>query len=118
MMLMPCPWCGPRNVSEFRYVGEARERPDPATATAGEWRDYLYLNANPRGPVVETWLHRMGCRQFFRAERDTATNTVLAVQAAGNPAPAGPAGGGPFTAPAPGGPAGGSATPRSAGSGR
>lgn len=83
MMLLPCPWCGPRNVAEFRYVGEAGQRPAPATATPGEWRDYLYLNANPRGPVMETWLHRMGCRQFFRAERDTATNEVLAVFRAG-----------------------------------
>ncbi len=29
MMRLPCPWCGPRNVSEFRYAGEARPRPDP-----------------------------------------------------------------------------------------
>jgi heterotetrameric sarcosine oxidase delta subunit len=83
MMLLPCPWCGPRNVAEFHYVGEVRTRPDPGTATPGEWRDYLYLAANPRGPVTETWLHRMGCGQFFRAERDTATNEVLGVHKAG-----------------------------------
>ena len=83
MMLLPCPWCGPRNVAEFRYIGEARQRPDPAVTTPQEWRDYLYVTANPRGPVMETWLHRMGCRQFFRAERDTATNEVLPVQVPG-----------------------------------
>ena len=26
---MPCPHCGPRNVSEFRYHGEESPRPDP-----------------------------------------------------------------------------------------
>ncbi len=23
MIQLPCPWCGPRNVAEFRYSGEA-----------------------------------------------------------------------------------------------
>ncbi len=86
MMLLPCPWCGPRNVSEFRYAGEVRQRPDPATTTPGEWRAYLYLTENPRGPVVETWLHRMGCHRYFYAERDTATNEVMSVRPAAEPA--------------------------------
>ena len=101
-MLLPCPWCGPRNVSEFRYVGEARQRPDPSAATQTEWRDYLYMQANPRGPVVETWMHRMGCRQFFRAERDTATNEVLAVFRAGLAPSAGEAAAGQGTTTGPG----------------
>ena len=29
------------------------------------------LKANPRGPVTETWYHRMGCRRFFTVRRDT-----------------------------------------------
>lgn len=76
MMLMPCPWCGPRNVSEFRYVGEAASRPDPATATRREWRDYLFFRENPCGWVRENWYHRMGCRRYFAVERDTGTNAV------------------------------------------
>jgi heterotetrameric sarcosine oxidase delta subunit len=74
MILIRCPWCGPRGAAEFHYAGEAIARPDPASATPQEWRDYLYFPANPRGPVVETWYHRMGCRRFFTVERDTATN--------------------------------------------
>lgn len=76
MMLLPCPWCGHRNVSEFRYVGELTPRPDPATTTPARWREYLYLRANRCGPVVERWYHRMGCRRYLVVERDTLTNQV------------------------------------------
>ncbi len=74
MILIRCPWCGPRGAAEFHHAGEVSARPDPASATPQEWRDSLYFPANPRGPVVETWYHRMGCRRFFTVERDTATN--------------------------------------------
>jgi len=74
MILLTCPWCGPRNVSEFAYAGSLVDRPDPAEATPREWRDYLYLRDNTRGWVTERWYHRVGCRQFFVAERDTVTD--------------------------------------------
>lgn len=76
MMLLDCPWCGPRNASEFRYVGEQTARPDPATADPQAWRTYLHARANPAGWTTETWLHRAGCRRFFVAERHTVTNEV------------------------------------------
>ena len=88
MMLMPCPWCGPRSATEFRFCGEAGEagaRPDPATATPEQWRRYLYLRANPRGWSAETWYHGSGCRRYFRAERHTLTNEVRSATAAGGP---------------------------------
>ena len=78
MIELPCPWCGPRNVTEFRYSGEVTPRPDPASATPEEWRDYLYLRRNPRGWVDETWYHGAGCRRFFRVERETVSNRVRA----------------------------------------
>ena len=74
MILLTCPWCGPRNVSEFAYDGSLVARPDPADATPREWRDYLYLRDNTRGWVTERWYHRAGCRQFFVVERDTVTD--------------------------------------------
>lgn len=74
MMRVPCPWCGTRNVSEFRYVGDITTRPDPATATPQDWRGYLYLCANPRGWVTERWYHRAGCRRYFSLTRETETN--------------------------------------------
>ena len=51
MMLLTCPNCGARNVSEFRYVGESKSRPDPETATPEQWRRYLYFHRNPAGWV-------------------------------------------------------------------
>ncbi len=76
MNLLPCPYCGSRNVSEFRYVGELSTRPDPNAAAAGEWRAFLYVRANPAGWTSETWFHRAGCRRHFVVERHTVTNEV------------------------------------------
>ncbi|MGH3343307.1 MAG: sarcosine oxidase subunit delta [Carbonactinosporaceae bacterium] len=78
MILLPCPWCGPRNVAEFGYLGEALARPDPNHATPREWRDYLYARDNGCGWVAETWYHRAGCRRYVSLERHTATNEVRA----------------------------------------
>lgn len=74
MILLPCPWCGPRGASEFAHLGEVVARPDPQTATAKEWRDYLYFRDNPRGWVRESWYHRAGCRRYVTVWRDTASN--------------------------------------------
>ncbi len=73
MMSLTCPWCGVRNVTEFRWTGEATPRPHPAT-TPQEWRRYLYLRRNVRGWEDEGWYHRAGCRRYFRLERHTVTN--------------------------------------------
>jgi heterotetrameric sarcosine oxidase delta subunit len=74
MILLPCPWCGPRDAAEFAHSGELTPRPDPGTAAPAQWRAYLYLRANTRGWVTETWYHRMGCRRFITVERHTETN--------------------------------------------
>lgn len=74
MLLVPCPNCGPRNSADLRYGGESHARPDPATASPLEWRDYLYLRHNPAGWLRETWYCRAGCRRWFALERNTATN--------------------------------------------
>ena len=78
MILLPCPYCGPRNASEFRYVGELSTRPDPNATGVEEWRTFLYTRENPAGWTTETWFHRAGCRQHFVAERHTVTNKVRA----------------------------------------
>ena len=78
MILLPCPYCGPRNASEFRYVGELSTRPDPSSTGVEEWRTFLYARENPAGWTTETWFHSAGCRQHFVAERHTVTNEVRA----------------------------------------
>jgi sarcosine oxidase subunit delta len=76
--LLPCPHCGPRSVDEFAYFGEVTRRPH-ASPTLAELTDYVYFRDNVAGPQREWWQHRLGCGEWFLAERDTRTNEVLAV---------------------------------------
>lgn len=76
MIQIPCPYCGPRNSSEFAHIGEKHDRPDVATTTPQEWRAYLYVHDNPLGWVTEVWLHRSGCRRYLEVVRHTGTNEV------------------------------------------
>ncbi len=61
-------------MSDLRLVGAAVSRPDPATASPAEWRDYLYLRENPADWLQETWYCRAGCRRYFTLERHQGTN--------------------------------------------
>jgi heterotetrameric sarcosine oxidase delta subunit len=81
MLLIECPWCGPREDSEFAYGGQAHiARPTPSEAASdAEWADYLFMRTNPRGLHREQWLHAAGCRQWFNVERDTVSYRILRV---------------------------------------
>ncbi len=83
MITIDCIHCGPRNASEFRYLGESGRRPDPNSATPEQWRHYLYFHRNPAGWTTERGLHRAGCRRFLVIERNTATNEIREVRAPG-----------------------------------
>ncbi len=74
MILLPCPNCGERNVSEFRFGGELRQR--PADVTPESWADYLYMRTNVLG-VQREWWHHDACGSWFIAERHTKTHDVL-----------------------------------------
>ncbi|MGA0571874.1 sarcosine oxidase subunit delta [Variovorax sp. VNK109] len=82
-MLIPCPCCGARDVSEFSYGGDARQRQLPDVRTQEAWTDHVYLRANPRGVHAELWFHAMGCQQWLRLERNTTDNTLMAVRLCG-----------------------------------
>ncbi|MDC0770520.1 sarcosine oxidase subunit alpha family protein [Streptomyces sp. HD] len=90
MLLIPCPWCGPRDEAEFHYGGQAHVPypQDPASLTDQEWARYLFFRDNPKGPFAERWTHAAGCRRWFNAVRDTSTNEVLAVYRSGEERPA------------------------------
>ncbi len=79
MLLIPCPWCGPRDEGEFAYGGEAHiARPkDPHSQTDEEWAEYLFARNNTRGIHDEQWCHSAGCRRWFLLTRDTVTYRVL-----------------------------------------
>jgi sarcosine oxidase, subunit delta len=89
MLLIPCPWCGEREETEFRCGGEAHiARPrQPQALSDGEWADYLFMRTNPKGVHFERWRHLHGCGRWFNLARDTVSEGILAVYRMGEPAP-------------------------------
>ena len=89
MLLIDCPHCGPRDVTEFHYGGEAHiARPeDPDAVTDAQWADYLFMKKNTRGLFAERWVHSQGCRRWFNAIRDTVSYRILAIYPMGAPMP-------------------------------
>lgn len=89
MLQIACPWCGPRDESEFTYGGEAHiVRPkDPDALSDAEWADYLFMRTNPRGAHREQWNHAHGCRRWFNVVRDTVSYQISAVYKIGEQAP-------------------------------
>lgn len=85
-MRISCTYCGPRDASEFTYLGDATlTRPDPETPDAeAAYFDYVYLRDNPAGPHRELWYHASGCRAWLEVTRDTRTHEILDVKKAGN----------------------------------
>ena len=84
--LLDCPNCGARDVNEFAYSGELATRPT-GSPSQRELGRYLYHRRNVAGIQREWWCHRLGCRTWFLAERDTRTNDVVST---GIPAPTRP----------------------------
>jgi sarcosine oxidase subunit delta len=82
MLRIPCPWCGERDETEFRYRGDAgRLRPD-AQAPLDDFIAYVYERDNPLGWHLEWWLHSGGCRQLLKVVRHTLTHEIRAVSSA------------------------------------
>ena len=78
MMLIPCPFCGTRNESEFIYGGPVTEpRPDPAGQSDEAWVSHLTETPNPLGPVHERWWHARGCGIWLTLWRDTRTHDIV-----------------------------------------
>lgn len=89
MLIIDCPYCGPRPELEFAHGGQAHvARPaDPSKSTDAEWTEYLYLRKNTRGIYAERWRHARGCGRFFNALRDTTTDQFLATYRSGEKPP-------------------------------
>ena len=81
-MRIPCPHCGPRDVREFSYLGDATlRRPEPTAADALEqFTAYVYLRDNPAGPHQELWYHGFGCQAWLVVTRDTRTHAIAAAR--------------------------------------
>jgi len=90
MFLIDCPSCGARDQSEFKCGGEAHIRRPAAPASLDDtaWADYVFHRTNPKGVHFERWVHVHGCRRWFNAARDTATDEILRIYPIEAPAPA------------------------------
>ncbi|MBO0827637.1 MAG: sarcosine oxidase subunit delta [Streptosporangiales bacterium] len=78
MLYIPCPWCGPRDETEFRYGGEAGVAypADPDAVDDAAWSEYLFVRSNPKGWFEERWVHTSGCRRWFTVRRHTVSYEI------------------------------------------
>ena len=86
-MLINHPLLGPRDVSEFVYLGDASllNRPDAQAEDAlQQFHDYLHLRQNPAGLHKELWYHEQGDRSWLVVTRNTLTHEVTNVELARN----------------------------------
>ena len=86
-MIIDHPLLGPRDSSEFSYLGDAKliNRPD--------WKDknlphkfdeYLHLRDNVAGNHQELWYHEQGDRSWLIVTRNTITHKIIKVELARN----------------------------------
>lgn len=89
MLLIHCPWCGPRAELEFRCGGQAHltRLTDAMGVSDEQFAQYLYMRDNPKGWHYERWNHVNGCRRWFNALRHTVTHEIRATYKPGDPKP-------------------------------
>lgn len=84
-MIINHPLLGPRDSSEFTYLGDASmiHRPDwEAKDAVQQFADYGYLRNNPAGEHRELWFHEGGDRSWLVVTRDTTTHEITLVELA------------------------------------
>ncbi|HWL58303.1 MAG TPA: sarcosine oxidase subunit delta [Paracoccus sp. (in: a-proteobacteria)] len=84
-MLIPHPLLGPRDSSEFSYLGDASllNRPDGMAAdAAARFHEYVHLRDNPAGIHRELWFHEQGDRSWLVVTRNTLTHEILGAELA------------------------------------
>lgn len=81
-MIINHPLLGPRDASEFTYLGDAAliDRPDGMSETAArDFYEYQYLRDNPAGLHRELWYHEAGDRSWLVVTRNTVTHEITEV---------------------------------------
>ena len=87
-MLLSCPWCGPRELEEFRFrsivmgdrmptIGGAG---DDGCSSATDAYARVYERTNVTDSSVEYWQHERGCRAWLVVRRNPSTAEVLDVR--------------------------------------
>lgn len=84
-MIINHPLLGPRDASEFVYLGDESliNRPDPNSVDADDrFYEYGYLRDNPAGELRELWYHEQGDRSWLVVTRNTLTHEITSVEMA------------------------------------
>lgn len=82
MIIIRCPYCREqRTEEELTYGGEADvARPlEPKDVTDHEWTEYLFMRSNAKGLLAEQWCCTLGCGQWFKVWRNSATHEIQEV---------------------------------------
>ena len=82
MLLIPCPYCGPRAEDWSSPTAARRTSRAPRTRRLSdpEWAEYLFLRTTPRACCCERWVHiRTAAGAGSTLARDTVTDEILAV---------------------------------------
>jgi sarcosine oxidase subunit delta len=79
MLRIPCPYCGVRDETEFRYRGDATQARPAGDAGESAFIRYVYERSNPKGWHAEWWMHVAGCRTVLRIVRHTVTHEIHSV---------------------------------------
>ena len=81
MQLIPCPWCGDRDETEYRFgVETGKSRPSTDSSSDAQWANYLYDRTNSKGWAQEYWCHDAGCGRWFTLTRNTVTHEIAAAE--------------------------------------
>ena len=86
-MIIDHPLLGPRDISEFIYLGDASllNRPKWDVEDAEHsFYEYLYLRKNVAGVHKELWFHQQGDRSWLVISRNTLTHEIIKVDLVGN----------------------------------
>jgi sarcosine oxidase subunit delta len=81
------PLLGPRDASEFVYLGDASllNRPNQSDQDAADqFYEYLYLRDNVAGEMKELWYHEQGDQSWLVVTRNTLTHAITKVELARN----------------------------------
>lgn len=78
MLLIPCPWCGPRGHEEFTF-GDAADKRRPAQPQRCDddtWAEFLYGPQNPPAGGRYLVCHSLACGLWFAVDFDTSSHEL------------------------------------------